>query len=133
MTAGAPGVHVRRPVARLAGVGLRYGKTVALDAITLDIPAGRMVGLIGPDGVGKSSLLSLLAGARAVQQGSVQALGGDMASAAPSRTASARRSPTCRRVWARTSIRRCRWRRTSSSSVACSATTLPSAAGALTN
>ncbi|MCC8986250.1 MAG: ribosome-associated ATPase/putative transporter RbbA [Candidatus Contendobacter sp.] len=69
------------PVARLTGVGLRYGKTVALDAITLDIPAGRMVGLIGPDGVGKSSLLSLLAGARAVQQGSVQALGGDMASA----------------------------------------------------
>ena len=68
------------PVARLAGVGLRYGKTVALDGITLDIPAGLIVGLIGPDAVGKSSLLSLLAGARAVQQGTVQALGGDMAS-----------------------------------------------------
>jgi ribosome-dependent ATPase len=68
------------PVARLAGVGLHYGKTVALDGITLDIPAGRMVGLIGPDAVGKSSLLSLLAGARAVQQGRVEALGGDMAS-----------------------------------------------------
>jgi len=38
-----------------------------------------MVGLIGPDGVGKSSLLSLLAGARAVQQGLVQVLDGDMA------------------------------------------------------
>ena len=69
------------PVARLAGVRLRYGKTVALDGITLDIPGGLMVGLIGPDGVGKSSLLSLLAGSRAVQQGSVHALGGDMASA----------------------------------------------------
>ncbi len=69
------------PVATLTGVGLRYGKTVALEGITLDIPAGRMVGLIGPDGVGKSSLMSLLAGARAVQQGSVHALGGDMASA----------------------------------------------------
>ena len=68
-------------VARLVNVGLRYGKTVALDGITLDIPAGRMVGLIGPDGVGKSSLLSLLAGARAVQQGNVHALDGDMASA----------------------------------------------------
>ncbi len=67
------------PVARLTGVSLRYGKTVALDNIALEIPAGRMVGLIGPDGVGKSSLLSLLAGARAVQQGSVFALGGDMA------------------------------------------------------
>ncbi|KAB2887100.1 MAG: ABC transporter ATP-binding protein, partial [Burkholderiaceae bacterium] len=41
-----------------------------------------MVGIIGPDGVGKSSLLSLLAGARAVQQGRVEALGGDMASKA---------------------------------------------------
>ena len=69
------------PVASLVGVGLRYGKTVALDGITLDIPAGRMIGLLGPDGVGKSSLLSLLAGACAVQKGSVYSLGGDMASA----------------------------------------------------
>ena len=68
-------------VAGVAGVGLRYGKTVALDGITLEIPAGRMVGLLGPDGVGKSSLLSLLAGARGVQQGSVHVLGGDMAGA----------------------------------------------------
>lgn len=66
------------PVARLAGVSLRYGKSVALDGIDLEVPAGCMVGLIGPDGVGKSSLLSLLAGARAVQQGAVEALGGDM-------------------------------------------------------
>jgi ribosome-dependent ATPase len=68
------------PVARVAGVTLRYGKTVALDGITLDIPAAKMVGLIGPDAVGKSSLLSLLAGSRAVQEGTVEALGGDMAS-----------------------------------------------------
>ena len=44
-------------VARLAGVTHRYGATRALDGVTLDIPAGRMVGVIGPDGVGKSSLL----------------------------------------------------------------------------
>lgn len=69
------------PVARLADVSLRYGKVVALDAITLDLPAGRMVGLLGPDGVGKSSLLALLSGARAIQEGRVHALGGDMASA----------------------------------------------------
>jgi ribosome-dependent ATPase len=37
-----------------------------------------MVGLIGPDGVGKSSLLSLVSGARAVQDGTVETLGGDM-------------------------------------------------------
>ena len=68
------------PVARIAGVGQRYGKTIALTGVDLEISAGRMVGLIGPDGVGKSSLLSLLAGARAVQQGTVEVLGGDMAS-----------------------------------------------------
>ena len=68
------------PVVTLSGVSLRYGKTRALDDITLDIPAGRMVGLIGPDGVGKSSLLALVAGSRAVQQGKVAVLGGDMAS-----------------------------------------------------
>ena len=70
------------PVVRLQAVALHYGKTQALAGVTLDIPAGRMIGLIGPDGVGKSSLLSLVAGARAVQEGSVQALGGDMASKA---------------------------------------------------
>ncbi|MBB3181615.1 ribosome-associated ATPase/putative transporter RbbA [Variovorax sp. Sphag1AA] len=68
------------PAARTVGLWQRYGKTVALGGIDLEIPAGRMVGLIGPDGVGKSSLLSILAGARAVQQGTVEALGGDMAS-----------------------------------------------------
>ncbi|QVQ26194.1 ribosome-associated ATPase/putative transporter RbbA [Achromobacter deleyi] len=74
MTATAPA-----PVVTLSDVSLRYGKTRALDGITLDIPAGRMVGLIGPDGVGKSSLLALVAGSRAVQQGKVVVLGGDMA------------------------------------------------------
>jgi ribosome-dependent ATPase len=67
-------------VARLSEVTQRYGKKLALKSITLDLPAGRMVGLIGPDGVGKSSLLALLAGARKVQQGKVEVLGGDMAS-----------------------------------------------------
>jgi len=63
-------------------VQLHYGSTQALAGIDLDIPAGRMVGLIGPDGVGKSSLLALVSGARALQQGSVVVLGGDMRSAA---------------------------------------------------
>lgn len=66
------------PVARLTKVTLRYKKVTALAGVTLALPAGCMVGLIGPDGVGKSSLLALLAGARAVQQGQVEVLGGDM-------------------------------------------------------
>lgn len=69
-------------VVQLRAVSHRYGRTVALDGVTLDVPAGRMVGLIGPDGVGKSTLLSLVAGARRLQQGGVAALGGDMADAA---------------------------------------------------
>ncbi|GAD60962.1 ribosome-associated ATPase/putative transporter RbbA [Aquipseudomonas alcaligenes] len=68
-------------VARLSGVGLRYGATRALEAIDLELPAQRMVGLIGPDGVGKSSLLALIAGARQIQAGSVEVLDGDMADA----------------------------------------------------
>ena len=80
MTQSEPGIHP--PVVRLQDVRLHYGKAQALAGVTLDVPAGCMVGLIGPDGVGKSSLLSLIAGARAVQAGSVQVLGGDMASKA---------------------------------------------------
>jgi ribosome-dependent ATPase len=70
------------PVARLRDTSLRYGERVALDAVCLDVPAGCMVGVIGPDSVGKSSLLSLVAGARAVQSGRVEVMGGDMTSAA---------------------------------------------------
>ncbi len=66
------------PLARLEGIGLRYGTLDALIAITLDLPAACMVGLIGPDGVGKSSLLALVAGARALQTGRLEVLGVDM-------------------------------------------------------
>lgn len=70
------------PVARLDQVALSHGANKALDGVTLDLPAGCVVGLIGPDGVGKSSLLALIAGAQAIQQGRVEVLGGDMAQAA---------------------------------------------------
>ncbi len=69
------------PVARLTGIGLRYGAVRALAGIDLELPAGRLLGLIGPDGVGKSSLLALIAGARAIQTGRIEVLGGDMADA----------------------------------------------------
>ncbi|MFN4325589.1 MAG: ribosome-associated ATPase/putative transporter RbbA [Azonexus sp.] len=69
----------RPPVARLAGVSLRYGAVGALAGIDLCLPAGGMVGLIGPDGVGKSSLLALISGARQIQAGQVEVLGGDIA------------------------------------------------------
>ncbi|MCB4796589.1 ribosome-associated ATPase/putative transporter RbbA [Pseudomonas sp. NP21570] len=69
------------PVAEISGVSLQYGKTRALDNLSLSLPARCMVGLIGPDGVGKSSLLALIAGARKLRQGHVQVLDGDMGDA----------------------------------------------------
>ena len=52
--------------AKLEGVTLQYGDVKALDDVTLEIPGGCMVGLIGPDGVGKSSLLSLISCAKKI-------------------------------------------------------------------
>src|SRR5471030_232760 len=66
-------------VAQVENITQRYGKMVALDGVTIDLPAGCMVGLIGPDGVGKSSLLSMIAGARQIQSGRVIVLDNDMA------------------------------------------------------
>jgi ribosome-dependent ATPase len=82
MNGGAPAM----PVASIGDVSLRYGKVAALAQVTLDIPSGCLVGLIGPDGVGKSSLLSLIAGARALQSGRLDVLGGSMANAAHRRS-----------------------------------------------
>ncbi len=58
-------------IARVTNVSQRYGETVALDDVSIDIPARIMVGVIGPDGVGKSSLLALIAGVRKIQEGEV--------------------------------------------------------------
>ncbi|HWT82257.1 MAG TPA: ATP-binding cassette domain-containing protein, partial [Candidatus Methylomirabilis sp.] len=77
---GAGGAHPA-PVVHLSEVSLRYGKTPALNGINLDVPAGKMVGLIGPDGVGKSTTFALIAGAHVIQSGKVEVLGGDMADA----------------------------------------------------
>jgi ribosome-dependent ATPase len=65
--------------ARVANVHLRYKKIIALRDVSLEIPAGQLTGFIGPDGVGKSSLLALIAGSRRIQGGSVETLGGSMA------------------------------------------------------
>ena len=68
-------------VVRLEHVSHRYRQVVALRDLTLALPAGRMVGLIGPDGVGKSTLMGLIAGAKRLQQGRVLTLDSDMADA----------------------------------------------------
>jgi ribosome-dependent ATPase len=79
------------PIVRVENLIQRYGRVTALDDVSIALPAGRMVGLIGPDGVGKSTLLSIIAGARQVQSGDVFVLGGDM-------TQAAHRAAVCPRI-----------------------------------
>ena len=67
------------PVARVEAVSHRYGATVALDNVTIDIPPKIMVGVIGPDGVGKSTLLALISGVRTIQSGKVIVFGESLA------------------------------------------------------
>ncbi|QDS96052.1 putative ABC transporter ATP-binding protein YbhF [Roseimaritima multifibrata] len=65
-------------VIRIESLSHRYGRKIALDDIHLELPAGEMIGLIGPDGVGKSTLMGLVAGAKKIQTGHVETLGQDM-------------------------------------------------------
>src|SRR6201993_4188253 len=66
-------------VARVEQLTHRYGKAFALNGLTLDVPAQCMAGLIGPDGVGKSTLLALISGVRKIQTGKVTVFDGNMA------------------------------------------------------
>ena len=74
----APRETAPEALARFREVGLRYGRREVLDVARLELPAVGMIGLIGPDGVGKSSLLALLCGARALQRGDIEVLGGSL-------------------------------------------------------
>jgi ribosome-dependent ATPase len=67
------------PVAQVKAVSHRYGATVALNDVSIDIPSRIMVGVIGPDGVGKSTLLGLIAGVRKIQEGEVVVFDKDVA------------------------------------------------------
>ncbi|MEA4871635.1 MAG: ribosome-associated ATPase/putative transporter RbbA [Synergistaceae bacterium] len=75
-----PEMKASSAVATLTDISQSYGKKLALDNVSLNIPAGCMFGLIGPDGVGKSTILSLISGARAIQQGQIMVMERDMSS-----------------------------------------------------
>lgn len=76
--------------ARVTNVSLRYRSSVALRNVSLEIPTGQLIGFIGPDGVGKSSLLALISGSRRIQAGAVETLGGSMADSSHRRQVCAR-------------------------------------------
>lgn len=73
-----PCAGVSTPVVRISGLTHRFGDMVALDGAGIELPAGSDTVVIGPDGVGKSTLLSIIAGARIIQGGTVEVLGADM-------------------------------------------------------
>lgn len=66
-------------IARLGSVSHRYGAATSLEDVSIDIPARVMIGVIGPDGVGKSTLLALISGVRRVQEGKIVVFDGDVA------------------------------------------------------
>ena len=83
-------------VATIEAVAHAYDGKEVLKDLSLQVPAGCMAGLIGPDGSGKSTLLGLIAGTRRLQRGKVQVLGGDMADTCIAGTATPA-SPSCRK------------------------------------
>jgi ABC-2 type transport system ATP-binding protein len=66
------------PVLACREVGKSYGRTRALDGVSLQVGAGEMVALLGPNGAGKSTLFQLLTGLFVADSGSVEVLGADM-------------------------------------------------------
>jgi branched-chain amino acid transport system ATP-binding protein len=60
------------PLLRIQHLGVRYGRTVALDKATLVVDQRSIVALLGPNGAGKSSLLKAVMGLVPTASGSVQ-------------------------------------------------------------
>ena len=61
--------------ARVTGLVKTFGAARALDGITAELPTGRILGLVGPDGAGKTTLIRLLAGLMEPTSGTVEVLG----------------------------------------------------------
>lgn len=66
------------PVLACREVSKRYGRTQALDRVSLQVEAGEMVALLGPNGAGKTTLFQLLTGLFVADGGTVEVLGADM-------------------------------------------------------
>jgi ABC-2 type transport system ATP-binding protein len=65
------------PVIAVTGLAVRYGEATAVHDLDLEVRAGAVVGLIGPDGAGKSSTLRVIGGLQRATAGRVEVLGRD--------------------------------------------------------
>lgn len=78
LSPACPMPQVKPAAVEVSGVSHRYGKVTALSDVSLSIPAGTTTAFVGHDGVGKSTLLALIAGVRRLQSGTINTLGGDV-------------------------------------------------------
>lgn len=78
LSPACPMSRVEPPAVEASGVSHRYGKVTALSEVSLSIPAATTTAFVGHDGVGKSTLLALIAGVRRLQSGTISTLGGDV-------------------------------------------------------
>ncbi len=66
------------PIIRLEGVTKRFGKTLAVDDVTIDVPRGRCLGWLGPNGSGKTTLIRCMLGLARPTAGRVEVRGLEM-------------------------------------------------------
>ncbi|MGP8304079.1 sugar ABC transporter ATP-binding protein [Streptomyces inhibens] len=83
-----PARHGPDPLVRIRGLSKRFGGTLALDAVDLDIHSGSILALLGPNGAGKSTLIKVLAGVHHADAGEVTVAGHPLGTEAASRTMS---------------------------------------------
>ncbi|MEU9304803.1 sugar ABC transporter ATP-binding protein [Streptomyces sp. NPDC048269] len=76
------------PLVRMRGLGKRFGGTVALTAVDLDIHRGSVLALLGPNGAGKSTLIKVLAGVHHADEGEVTVAGHSLRSHGATRSMS---------------------------------------------